>query len=183
MIRIRVNQMVTVLGTAAMAALLWLGAPAAAVAQPVSLTANLTGGNEVPPNGSVNTGGTFVTVNTATGEIAWNTTSSIPIGLVAAHHIHSGVAGVNGPVLVNFNGQYTGTVTVPLATAASIAANPSAFYVNLHTTAFPGGELRGQLAVLAAAGTVPVLGMPLIAALAAGLAIFGAFMVRRGRGG
>ena len=32
----------------------------------------------------------------------------------------------------------------PGTTGAALCANPSAYYVNYHTTAFPGGAIRGQ---------------------------------------
>jgi hypothetical protein len=36
-------------------------------------------------------------------------------------------------------------VAVEAGLLASIVANPGDYYVNVHTTAFPGGEVRGQL--------------------------------------
>jgi CHRD domain len=40
----------------------------------------------------------------------------------------------------------SGTATPnPGTTGAGLCQNPSAYYVNYHTTAFPGGAIRGQL--------------------------------------
>jgi hypothetical protein len=171
----RLGRIVAGLGALALAAMMSMSA----FAQAASFTANLAGGNEVPPNGSVNTGATFVRVDATTGVITWNTNSSIPQTSVTGHHIHSGIAGANGPIVANFGGLYTGTVTVPVATAAGIVANPAGFYVNLHTAAFPGGELRGQLAVLPAAGVVPALDSRLLGLLVAALAVLGTFVYWR----
>jgi CHRD domain len=125
---------------------------AAAQAVPVSYTAVLRGSSEVPPNGSTNTGRTRVVVDVAANTVAWTTKSSIPVGAVpgavTVHHLHVAAVGANGPIVVNFNGSYGGTVTLPASAgtlAADIVANPTGFYVNLHTVAFSGGELRGQL--------------------------------------
>jgi hypothetical protein len=68
-------------------------------------------------------------------------------------HIHDGVAGVNGPVVVGFfNGQLpanitgvTGCNTTTAENIARILADPSAFYANVHNSDFPGGAIRGQL--------------------------------------
>ncbi len=79
-------------------------------------------------------------------------------------HIHRGIAGINGPVLINTGIGGTATVLsetgigvisrqaqiLPTDTAALLAlrdmvADPSSFYVNLHTTEFPGGAIRGQV--------------------------------------
>ena len=70
---------------------------------------------------------------------------------VTAAHIHQGPAGTNGGVVVNFaalvNGtlDFSGSVPVAQATLDAIAANPAGYYLNIHTTAVPGGEIRGQL--------------------------------------
>jgi CHRD domain len=65
-------------------------------------------------------------------------------------HIHRGVAGANGPVVVDFtdisnNAQTTGCVPADPALLAEIAGNPSGFYLNFHTISFPKGAMRGQL--------------------------------------
>jgi len=74
-------------------------------------------------------------------------------------HIHKAAAGVNGPIHWDFleagnpvasvGGQPSQLRGVARArTAAQLAdllANPSSYYVNVHSTAFPGGAVRGQL--------------------------------------
>lgn len=80
-------------------------------------------------------------------------------------HIHSGAAGTNGPVIINtgITGATAGSsgagsllFNVPVspsdATFAAEAAtvnglfdNPNGYYINIHTMANPGGEMRAQL--------------------------------------
>jgi hypothetical protein len=76
------------------------------------------------------------------------------IGAPTAGHIHVGVSGANGAVQIPFFGAgisdnleaVTGSVTVTdHALLDSLKSNPAGFYVNLHTAAFPGGAVRGQL--------------------------------------
>lgn len=78
------------------------------------------------------------------------------IAAPTAAHIHAGRAGVNGPVSVAFpaggfvdlgGGTFraVGSVAVDAEVAAAIAADPTAFYVNVHNAEFPGGAVRGQL--------------------------------------
>lgn len=150
-------------------------------AQSFSYTAALSGANEVPANASTATGNTLVTVNSATGAVTWNTSSSIPQASSTGHHIHRSAAGTNGPVVVNFNATYAGSTTVATSLAAEIVGNPGGFYVNLHTAAFPGGEIRAQLFAVPTPGSVPVLGMPLVGLLVVALAGFGAFVFRRSK--
>jgi hypothetical protein len=70
----------------------------------------------------------------------------------AAAHIHEGRKFENGPVVVPLTqpatgdpGASSGCVTVAAELAAAIQADPRAYYVNVHTTAFPDGAVRGQL--------------------------------------
>ena len=162
-----------------LAAVVSFAATSVAFAQAVSYRAVLSGANEVPPSGSLNTGTTLVSVDPSTGIVRWNTNSSIPQTSATGHHIHRGVASGNGPVVVNFGTSYSGVVTITTLLASEIVGNPSGFYVNLHTASFPLGEIRAQLVPLAVPGVVPTLGLPLLGLLGLALAGFGAFVFRR----
>ncbi len=90
-------------------------------------------------------------------QIDWNfVVNGITLPLTLAH-IHQAPAGSNGPVVVDFSAQLSGSGLAD-ADLVNVLANPSNFYVNLHNVDFPGGALRGQIpapgsvALVAAAG-------------------------------
>lgn len=65
-------------------------------------------------------------------------------------HIHRGPRTGAGGIVVdmvppNASGVSRGCTTTPVALIDEIAANPSAFYVNVHTTERPAGAIRAQL--------------------------------------
>lgn len=71
---------------------------------------------------------------------------------VTASHIHEAAPGANGPVIVPlFTGSgifdpsqpISGTVVLTPTQVAKLMAGD--YYINVHTTDFPGGELRGQI--------------------------------------
>jgi hypothetical protein len=76
----------------------------------------------------------------------------VKIGPPIAAHIHKAPVGQNGPISVQLNVPSTGAVagstgckTLSTSRANAIKANPGAYYVNVHTDAFPNGAIRGQL--------------------------------------
>ena len=129
------------------AAALWPSAQAATVAY----KANLAGAAEVPPVQSAGTGTAAVNVDTATKGVSWRVDYSGLSGPLAAAHIHCGApAGGNAGVAVplgaapNLGSPLQGTATMTDAQLQQLQSGQC--YVNLHTEANKGGEIRGQLA-------------------------------------
>ncbi len=75
--------------------------------------------------------------------ISWTITVA-NIDPVVGAHIHNAAAGSNGPILIDFNGQLTGTGLAD-SDLAGVLADPSLWYVNVHTGTFPAGAIRGQI--------------------------------------
>lgn len=111
-----------------------------------SYSAQLSGAAEFPgPGDSDGSGFAVVTITGTTLRYAvW--TQSIATPILA--HIHAGNAGASGPPVVDLdvNSLGTGTRTISQQLANEISANPSGYYVNVHTSEFPNGAVRGQLA-------------------------------------
>ena len=112
------------------------------------LHASLLPGNQSPPTESDGSGTALVTLNQGRGEVCWDISVSDLTSPVILAHIHSGAAGTNGPVVVDFNepvNGLNGCVHADEALIKTIRQDPADYYVNVHTTTFPGGEVRGQL--------------------------------------
>ncbi|OGF16608.1 MAG: hypothetical protein A2W00_02115 [Candidatus Eisenbacteria bacterium RBG_16_71_46] len=126
---------------------------------PVNWEVTLLPSNENPPSGSeLNGGGSFRA--TKSGVFTFQISIDNPGGeTVIASHLHRGAAGTNGPVVVTLlSGASDSRERIVIAgrgspspaldpeqLAREIAENPSLFYINVHTTAHPGGAARGQL--------------------------------------
>ena len=103
-----------------------------------------------------------LTINPGQQEVCWSIHVSGLSSPVTASHIHRGAAGTNGPVVVPFFNFATPSTATEFSGCANhnainiskseralldaIIANPSGYYVNVHTVDHPGGEVRGQLA-------------------------------------
>ena len=115
------------------------------------LNATLTGAAEVPGPGDTDGAGTaMLRLRLGQGQICHSLTVSNITLPAAAAHIHRGAAGVAGPVVVTLttpdaDGAVEGCVAAPRALVKEILQNPAGFYVNVHTSDFPAGAVRGQL--------------------------------------
>lgn len=126
-----------------------------AATQPATkaLTTKLTGAAEVPNAGDSNgKGHAVVRFNERRGTVCFKITVKGIAGSTAAH-IHEAPVGQAGPIRVPLFGGTQSTAKhrrgcvkdVDPAFVRRILADPTAFYVNVHNTAFPTGALRGQL--------------------------------------
>ena len=144
---------------------------------PVKIEVDLSGDQAVPPV-QTSASGTFILTLEAGPTGSFNISYELDVtDLVdaAAAHIHLGAAGTNGDVIVPlFNGptksgSFTGTLASGVITeadltgpmqgktfqelASSVLAGQT--YVNVHTSAHPDGEIRGQIVVSALGGVAP----------------------------
>jgi hypothetical protein len=112
----------------------------------VNLSATINGSQEVAPNNSTATGSMTGTYDKTTGKLTYTVTYQ---GITpSAGHIHEGAVGTNGGVIVTFpsmTSPINGTATLTEEDAKKLLAN--ATYVNFHTTAYNGGEIRGNISV------------------------------------
>ena len=116
-------------------------------AETVKLHADMKGSNEVPPNTSPGSGTADATFDTDTIQLTWTVTYSNLTGPVMGAHFHGPVeAGKNAGIVLPFK-----TVESPIQGSATLTDNQAAdllagkWYANIHTSANPGGELRGQM--------------------------------------
>jgi hypothetical protein len=115
----------------------------------IHLVADLSGDNEVSGGDPDGSGFADIFIDDEALTITWTITVDGIDEPVNLAHIHDGPAGVDGPVIVDFDGQLTGSNLVD-EDLANVLADPAGFYVNVHNDAFPGGAVRGQLRIVAA---------------------------------
>jgi CHRD domain len=112
-----------------------------------TFTGKLSGAAEVPPVTTGGSGTAAVNLDAATKQITYNVTYTGLSGPAAAAHIHCGAAaGANAGVAVPFANPaspITGSATLTDAQMADLEAGKC--YVNVHTAANKGGEVRAQL--------------------------------------
>lgn len=143
-------------------------------------TASLSGLNEVPPAATRGYGFGSVLLNdtedTLTADLSFY---DLTAGATAAH-IHQAPAGVNGPVVFPFVLGPASGQTTAVAPQHVFAVNPAQvaalkagqYYINVHTSVYPGGEIRGQINAIPEPGT--------LALVATGLApLFGVVLRKR----
>ena len=131
--------------TAAFALALALTTPS--LAAMVNFKANLSAKDEVPPTASAGTGSVAATYDTDSKKLTWKGSYSGLTGPATAAHFHGPApSGKNAGVMVpiNPNGpSFEGSATLTDAQAKALMDGD--VYVNVHTAANKGGEIRGQL--------------------------------------
>jgi CHRD domain-containing protein len=134
-----------------LALLFLLGVQGAAQGQ-AHLTAKLTGPQEVPSVATAATGTAWLTLTS--GGVSFYVTVNGLSGPIIAAHIHNAQAGTNGGVVRTLTGDFVGNTGTGIWTAADAEPLTPALitqlmngncYVNVHTAANPGGEIRGQI--------------------------------------
>jgi CHRD domain len=115
------------------------------------LTAVLNAAQEVPhAKGAMSGAVGHFTATLANGTLKWHLTFSHLTGPATASHIHVGVKGKSGAVLVSLCGPCksgaSGTEKLPNPAAFTVEKH-GATYVNVHTAKNPNGEIRGQVIV------------------------------------
>jgi hypothetical protein len=123
-----------------------------------NFTASMNGAQETPPVSTAATGTAGFTNNGST--VSYTFSASGLSGNPTAAHIHFGAVGVKGPVVVPLSvaagptaGTATGTGTFdstgvtggPTMTDVLDRMRNGGAYINVHTAANPGGEIRGQI--------------------------------------
>jgi hypothetical protein len=109
-------------------------------------TARLSAANEVPANASIAKG--LVTVVVEGNTVTVNAVFDSLTGPVTACHFHKAVAGANGSSFTNFLANVRGNrlyVKTTLTNAQIGDMMEDSVYLNVHTAANGGGEIRGQL--------------------------------------
>jgi len=139
---------------------------------------SLDGAQEFPANASPGIGTAIANFNQTTGAMSINGSFSNLLGNINNAHLHGySAAGVNSGVIFGLSftagtsGTFSGNGIIPQARIQDILNGLS--YINIHSTQFPGGEIRGQLI-----NPVPEPGTGLLVFLAAGLGAIGQYRRR-----
>lgn len=140
------NSKILAAGIAGFALLIAYGSPT--LAQEVKLKADLSGASEVPPVTTQGKGSADVTYDPAGKKVTWAITYSGLTGPATAAHFHGPAeegknAGVAVPIPNQATSPVNGSATLTDAQAADLLAGR--YYINIHTAANGGGEIRGQV--------------------------------------
>jgi hypothetical protein len=115
-----------------------------------TLSASLSGGEEVPPTTSTGTGTATFNFNQDRTQLAYDVRVTGLTGPATAMHLHRGPRGQAGEIIYTLttpdaNGVATGSVAINAADVDLLLQG--GFSINVHTEANPNGEIRGQVVV------------------------------------
>jgi hypothetical protein len=121
---------------------------APAMAETVHFTASLDGASETPPNTSAGKGAADLTLNTDSKTLTWTVTYSDLSGPATMAHLHGpaavgAAAGVQVPLTPPLDSPMKGAAALTDGQIGDLRGG--LWYVNIHTSQHPGGEIRGQI--------------------------------------
>jgi hypothetical protein len=132
---------------AALAGATLLAFASPSMAATMNFKASLNGKSEVPANATAGTGSVTATYDTDSKKLTWKGSYSGLTGPATAAHFHGpAAAGKNAGVMVPISPSgpsFEGSATLNDAQAKALMDGD--MYVNVHTAANKGGEIRGQL--------------------------------------
>ncbi|MEO8148753.1 MAG: CHRD domain-containing protein [Bacteroidia bacterium] len=114
-------------------------------------SAQLNGAQETPPVATSAVGVAGFILNATHDTLCIKATVTGLSGAITGAHIHEGAMGVAGPVIIALTANITGNDITATLTGANLTPPMVAkfiagdYYINVHTTANPGGEVRGQI--------------------------------------
>lgn len=141
-------------------AITWFWTRAAPIPGEYHLVSNLNGAQEVPPVNTTGSGQGNVTVSTNRQYVDYNIVVTDLVAPVTAAHFHRAPRGQAGPVVKDINFELDENVdnryilrgrwsrqdtTQPLTNELINDLAAGRLYVNVHTTQYPDGEVRGQV--------------------------------------
>lgn len=144
---ISISRRIAIVAACTVALAAWTVASKAA---PESFKVALSGAQQVPPVQTSGSGTADLTYDPATRVLTWNITySGLSAPATMAHFHGPAAAGANGPVTIWLSQKGTapespikGEATLTPEQAAQFTAGE--WYINVHTSSHPAGEIRGQ---------------------------------------
>ncbi len=114
-------------------------------AEMLTLKAQLTGAEEVPPTGSAGSGSADIQIDTEAKKATWTIQYSGLSGDATAAHFHGpAMPGENAGPVIDISGKIeNGSADLTDSQMADLEAGK--LYLNIHTANFPDGEIRGQV--------------------------------------
>lgn len=139
------------IGLLALACLAWAASAFVAQAAPLSFTVQLSGNQQVPPVTTPGTGTANLSYDPSTRVLTWRVTYSDLSSAATMAHFHGPApAGKNADVQIWISKQNT-PATSPITGQATLTPSQAQqflagdWYINVHTTDRPAGEIRGQV--------------------------------------
>jgi hypothetical protein len=119
----------------------------------ILIAARIDGSQQVPSVATMAQGVAGLMLNSTRDTLCVTVSFTGLSGALMGAHIHEGLPGINGPVLIDLTSGINGSLVTATVTGSNLPMSvltkllSGECYINLHTSAFPNGEIRGQLMI------------------------------------